>query len=266
MLGQTSDAAPTGSRFPRARHATRSTPERRLRHAALGPLTPPTMAPDQQHWATYDPVALPNPEAALQLIQQPARWPDIASAAGRFTALRVGGLLGQTFEIEVIAKPAPRSPIFTRGYVTCSAAHIPTAEGGQADLQNAVAELTERYQAGAGASARPILPADAQPLALVILTTHDGHFLGPALSHLLVWRDARGAWIRDIGAWDHLAPHLAAAYRVAGRAAQQMFWGPTPPPGSMLAQLAAVSATSGWDDQPPATAPDRSRSDSPQPR
>jgi hypothetical protein len=256
-----------GIAFPTSTARDAFTPERRLRHAALGPLTPPTMTPDQQHWATYDPVALANPEAALQLIQQPARWPDIGSAAGRFTALRAGDLLGQTFEIEVIAKPAPRSPIFTRGYVTCTTAHIPTAEGGQAPLQNAVAELTNRYQAGAGASARPILPADAQPLALVILTTHKGHFLGSALSHLLVWRDARGAWIRDVGAWDHLAPHLAAAYRVAGRrAAQQMFWGPTPPPGSMLAQLATVSATSGWDDQPPATAPDRSRSDSPQPQ
>src|SRR6202020_41928 len=137
-------------------------------------------------------------------------------------------------------------------------AHIPTAERGQADLQNAVAELNDRYQAASSASARPTLPSDAQPLALVILTTHDGHFLGPALSHLLVWRDARGAWIRDVGAWDHLAPHL--------RAAQQTCWGPTPPPRSMLAQLAAVSSTSGWDDQAPATAPDRSRSDSPQPR
>jgi hypothetical protein len=255
-----------GIAFPTSTARDAFTPERRLRHAALGPLTPPTMTPDKQHWATYDSVALPDPEAALRLLGQPARWPDIASAAGRFTALRPGGLLGQTFEIEVIAKPAPRSPVFTRGYVTCTTAHIPTAESGQADLQNAVAELNDRYQAGASASARPILPSDAQPLALVILTTHDGHFLGPALSHLLVWRDARGAWIRDVGAWDHLAPHLAAAYRLAGRAAQQTFWGPTPPPRSMLAQLAAVSSTSGWDDQAPATAPDRSRSDSPQPR
>jgi hypothetical protein len=153
-----------GIAFPTSTARDAFTPERRLRHAALGPLTPPTMTPDKQHWATYDSVALPDPEAALRLLGQPARWPDIASAAGRFTALRPGGLLGQTFEIEVIAKPAPRSPVFTRGYVTCTTAHIPTAESGQADLQNAVAELNDRYQAGASASARPILPSDAQPL------------------------------------------------------------------------------------------------------
>jgi hypothetical protein len=93
-------------------------PERRLRHAALGPLTPPRTPPDNQHWATYDPVALPHPEAALRLLADLARWPDIASAGGRFTALRAGGLLGQTFEIEVVAERAPRSPVFTRGYVT----------------------------------------------------------------------------------------------------------------------------------------------------
>ena len=63
------------------------------------------------------------------------------------------------------------------------------------------------------------------------------------------WRDEHGAWIRDIGAWDPLAPHLAAAYRLAGQSAQRQSWGPTPPARSMLAQLAAVSSQSGGDDQ-----------------
>ena len=75
-----------------------------------------------------------------------------------------------------------------------------------------------------------------------MLTTHDGHFLGPARSHLLVWRDGDGTWIRDVGAWDPLAPHLALAYQAAGRAAQHAVWGPEPPARSMLAQLALVSA------------------------
>jgi hypothetical protein len=68
--------------------------------------------------------------------------------------------------------------------------------------------------------------------------THAGHFLGRALSHLLVWRDDGGTWIRDVGAWDPLTPHLAAAYHTAGKVAQRQFWGPAPVERSMLAQLA----------------------------
>jgi hypothetical protein len=253
-----------GIAFPTATARDLFTPERRLHHAALGPLTPPLMTPDKQHWATYDPVALPDPGAALRLLQRPERWPDIASAGGRFTALRSGGLLGQTFEIEVVAEPTPRSPVFTRGYVTCTT--LVAANDDPVRLATAITDLHDRYRAGAGDTARPILPPDAEPLALVILTTHEGHFLGRALSHLLIWRDQNATWIRDIGAWDRLAPHLAAAYRVAGRAAQHEFWGPAPPARSMLAQLAVVSSQIDSDAQPPATAPDRSGSDNPSPR
>jgi hypothetical protein len=75
----------------------------------------------------------------------------------------------------------------------------------------------------------------------VVLTTHRGHFLGAALSHLLVWRDAAGAWIRDSGAWDPLPLHLASTYKAAGRTAQRAFWGPAHPERSMLAQLAGAT-------------------------
>ena len=208
-------------------------PERRLRRAALGALTPPARSHAEQHWATYDAVALRDVDAALQLLLEPARWPDIGYAAGQFTALRSTGLHGQTFEIEVVAEPTRRSPVFTRGYVTCTALHT----GGD-DLYAAVDQLQRRYREGAGEEARPILPPGAEPLALAVLTTHHGHFLGRGLSHLLVWRDSKGAWIRDIGAWDPLPPHLAATYAAVGRTDQQEFWGPTPPERSMLAQLA----------------------------
>ena len=216
-------------------------PERRLRHAALGPLTPPCRAPAHQHWATYDPVELVDPQSALGLLRDPARWTDIGCASGRFTALRSGGLLGQTFEIEVVAHPSRRSPVFTRGYVTCTSVALNGGAGAAASgPRRAVDELRGRYEAGAGDDAPPMLPPDAEPLALIVLTTHAGHFLGSAQSHLLVWQDAHGAWIRDIGAWDPLPRHLATTYRVAGRAAQRAFWGPAHPARSMLAQLAAV--------------------------
>jgi hypothetical protein len=213
------------------------TPERRLRRAALGPLTPPALEPGREHWSTYDPVALPDVEGALELLGSPWRWPDMGCAGGRFTPLRSGGLAGQTFEIEVAAEPTPRSPIFTRGYVTCTFAKVKPGER----LEGAVTSLAERYQRGAESGAPPILPEGAEPLALVVLTTHRGHFLGAALSHLLVWRDAAGAWIRDVGAWDPLPFHLASTYRAAGRTAQRAFWGPAPPEKSMLAQLAMVA-------------------------
>jgi hypothetical protein len=216
-------------------------PERRLRRAPLRAVTPPRRDPAHQHWATYDPVRLPNPDGALAFLQTPARWPDIGCATGRFTALRGGGLLGQTFEIEVVAGPAARLPVFTRGFVTCTFAAVRGASATQdRELEEAVDELDGSYHAGAGARARPLLDGTAEPLALIVLTTHAGHFLGPGLSHLLVWRDGDGAWIRDVGAWDPLTPHLAAAYRTAGKTAQRQFWGPTPAERSMLAQLAQV--------------------------
>jgi hypothetical protein len=124
--------------------------------------------------------------------------------------------------------------VFTRGYVTCT--QLETGDG----LAAAVADLAERYHASTGPDARPVLPEGAEPLALVVLTTHAGHFLGRALSHLLVWRESGGAFIRDVGAWDRLPPYLAAAYAGAGRVAQHQFWGPEPPERSMLAQLAQV--------------------------
>jgi hypothetical protein len=216
-------------------------PEQRLRRAPLRALTPPRHDPARQHWVTYDPVKLPRPDAALAFLQAPARWPDMASAGGRFTALRGGGLLGQTFEIEVAAGPAARLPVFTRGFVTCTFAAVRGASAKQdRELEWAVDALDGRYRAGAGSGSRPLLGDGSEPLALVILTTHAGHFLGPALSHLLVWRDHEGAWIRDVGAWDPLTPHLAAAYRTAGKTSQQEFWGPAPAERSMLAQLAQV--------------------------
>jgi hypothetical protein len=86
------------------------------------------------------------------------------------------------------------------------------------------------------------LPDGATPAALIELTSHSGHFLGRARSHLLVFTQDGGAFIRDIGCWDALPGHLAAAYAAAGREAQATFWGPEPAELSVLAQLARVTS------------------------
>lgn len=206
-------------------------PALRQRHSALGPLTPPTCPEGEREWETYDPVALPDPDAALAFVRDPARWPDFGSELGRFTAVRAGGLDGQTFEIEINVQPMPRLPIFTRGYVTCTEVH----RAGRS-LERRVAELAVHID---------VLPADASPLALVVLTTHHGHFLGRALSHLLVFESAGRAFIRDVGCWDPLPWHLRKGYEHGGQDAQVAFWGPQPPRRSMLAQLAVVSTAQG---------------------
>ena len=204
-------------------------PERRLRDAALGPITPPAAA--TRRWSTYPPVPLPSAEATIAALSDPSRWPDFGCALGRFTALRDRGLAGQTFEIEVVAHPAPRTPVFTRGYVTATGLH---------DDPATIAEIL-----GAAELDEPALPAGATPRILLELTTHGGHFLGAAVSRLVIWEDADGAWIRDVGEWDPLPAHLAVPFRLAGRAAQHAFWGGGAPHESMLHQLALAASAPG---------------------
>jgi hypothetical protein len=214
-------------------------PELRLRRAALGALTPHRAPHPDRHVGTYPPVALPDPAAALELVLDPPRWPDMGCAGGRFTPLRSGGLLGQTFEIEVVAEPIPRGLLHTRGYVTCTA--LSTRGGpGEERLAERVAE-TERLLSARGLA--PALPPAATPLAYVELTTHAGHFLGPGVSRLIAFEQpGAGAFIRDVGSWDPLPAHLSMAFERAGREAQAAFWGPEDPERSMLAQLALVTA------------------------
>jgi hypothetical protein len=204
-------------------------PSLRLAPAALGALDAPKAPPERRHWSTYPPVHLPNGDAALRLLADPARWPDMGSAGGHFTAVRAGALRHNTFEIDVTAAVVPRAPIFTRAYVTCTAVY----RRGRA-LADAVAALS--------AHVPEALPEGAVPVTLVELTSHRGHFLGRARSNLLVFRHAGDTFIRDIGYWDPLAPHLAAAYASAGRAAQAAFWGTEPEELSVLAQLARVTS------------------------
>jgi hypothetical protein len=204
-------------------------PAMRLSHARLGPLDPPREPDGERQWTTYPPVRLPDPEAALRLLEDPARWPDIGSAAGHFTALRRGTLAGNTFEMDVSAALIPRAAIFSRAYVTCTELHRPGPQ-----LDEAVRALDRHVP---GAFAPP-----AAPLLLIRLTSHSGHFLGRALSHLVVFDLDGMAFIRDVGTWDALPAHLATAYAAAGRDAQATFWGPEPEELSVLAQLARVTS------------------------
>jgi hypothetical protein len=199
-----------------------------LRHGTLRALTPPSLPPEQQVWATYPPVPLPNPAAALELLSEPARWPDIASASGRFVPVRAGGLAGQTFEILLSLHPSPHTLVTTRGYVTCTDLHT-----GGPGLAGAVAELNAHVSA---------VPDRAEPLAVIELTTHDGHFMGRGISRLVVYAEDGGAFVRDVGSWDPLPPHLAAGHKAGGHKAQVAFWGPAKPDLGMLAQLALVTA------------------------
>ncbi len=220
-----------GIAFPTVADREAFDPSSRLPFTALGDLDPPRRPPAEQQWSDYAAVPLTSAERTAALMQQPERWPDVAAEGGRFTALRPGGLDGQTFEIEIIAIPAPRAPVYTRGYVTATR----VLRRGDPGLPAFLDELAS----GAGA---PAVPGGADVHLAVELTTHAGHFLGRGLSRLLVWEDEHGAWLRDVGSWDPLPVELAAPYRFAGEAAQHAFWGPDKPDQSMLVQLARASA------------------------
>jgi hypothetical protein len=220
-----------GIAFPTVADREAFDPSARLVHAALGALAPPERPAGERHWSDYAPVPLASADRTAALMLQPERWPDVAAEAGRFTALRRGGLRDQTFEIEIIAIPAPRAPVYTRGYVTATR----VLQRGDPGMDAFVDALTR--DAGTPACAH-----DADVHLAVELTTHTGHFLGRGRSNLLVWEDADGAWLRDVGAWDPLPAELAAPYRLGGDAAQHAFWGPDDPERSMLVQIARASA------------------------
>ena len=221
-----------GIAFPDVAARRAFSPESRLRKGALAPISPPAVPPAEQVWSTYAPVEVPSAARAAALLLQPERWPDFASALGRVTPVRSGGLLGQTFEIEVVVPTVPRLSILTRGYVTATRLETSDAPAG---LQAMIAELSH----GLGT---PSVPSGSRVVAACELTTHEGHFIGPARSRLIVWEEPDGrAFIRDIGSWDPMRWPVAATFRHGGRAAQHAFWGEGRPEESMLHQLAAAA-------------------------
>jgi hypothetical protein len=214
-------------------------PEYRMRHARLGELTPPVRDRKEQVWHTYKPVAIASAQRTLAGLAAPETWPDYGSDLGRFTAMRSGGLAGQTFEIEVISALSPRTPAILRGYVTVT--RFFTRDDDPSDLEHYAARLSElmvRY----GRDEPPAFPPGCTPLAVICLDTHEGHFMGRARNRLLAYELDGQAYLRAAGTWDDMPVTLEHAYRTAGRRAQQAFWGDERPESSMLQQIALRTA------------------------
>ena len=211
-------------------------PEYRLRHARLGAPTPPQLPRNEQVWHTYNPVEVSSASDTLAAIARPETWPDYASDLGRFTAVRSGGLAGQTFEIEVISALTPRTPAILRGYVTVT--RFFTRDDHPAELEHyaaRVSELMVRY----GRDQPPAYPPGCTPLAVICLDTHEGHFMGRGRNRLLAYELDGRSYLRAAGTWDDMPVTLGQAYRSQGRKAQQAFWGDERPESSMLEQIAS---------------------------
>jgi hypothetical protein len=221
-----------GIAFPDAASREAFAPESRLRKGALAAMSPPSVPTGDQVWGTYAPVEVPSASGAAGLLMRPERWPDFASALGQFTPVRADGLLGQTFEIEIVVPTLPRAPILTRGYVT--ATRLETL-----DSPDGLASMMSELESGLGA---PAIPPGGRAVVACELTTHDGHFIGPARSRLIVWDEPDGrAYIRDVGSWDPMRWPVATSFRHGGRVAQHAFWGEGAPQDSMLHQLARTA-------------------------
>jgi len=192
-------------------------PEERLRGARLGELTPPTAPGREQTWHTYPPVPVSSAERVIAALSRVETWPDYAAEVGRFTPLRSCGLAGQTFEIEVVAHPTSRTPVFTRGYVTIE--NLVTRDN-RADLDAYVAALNDKMT----------------------------RFGCAARNRLLLYEQDGQAYLRAAGTWDPMPWYVDQGYRRAGYDAQHAFWGQGAPEQSMLHQIALAVARGGGDD------------------
>ena len=112
-----------------------------------------------------------------------------------------------------------------------------------AELTAWAEHLNERL--AAGESQGVALPAGAEALVGIELTSHVGHFLGAATSNVLLFEERGQAYLRDVGGWDPLPAHLELAYRTCGADAQRAFWGDGDPDDSMLQGFAAAEGARG---------------------
>ena len=221
--------------FRSLEHKQAYEPEVRLQQAQPGPLAPPREPTADQVWSTYPPVEVADAAATVAALEAVDQWPEYGSNLGRFTALRPGGLRGQTFEIEVIGFPSPRTPVLIRAYVTV--AQLATA----ADEEARDAWLTQlRLGFAARSNAPSPIPDGAEVHAIFALVSHEGHFMGRAKSQLVVYTHDGHSYVRAIGVWDPMPWHLGELYEQVGQASQHAFWGMGAPEESMLHQIAAA--------------------------
>jgi hypothetical protein len=210
-----------GIAFPTVEERDAYDPDRRLALARVGDLTPEQAPLAEQVWHTYPPVAMPSAEGVIAALTQTETWPDYASEIGRFTPLRPGGLLGQTFEIDVAAGTEAGRPVFTRGYVTITDLVTPEDPPALRDWFAALEDGLARY----GNDEPRAVPEGGEPLVGFDLTTHAGHFMGRGHNRLLLYTLDGQAYVRAAGTWDAMPWHLERAYKVAGQDAQHAFWG-----------------------------------------
>jgi len=224
-----------GIAFPSAEEREAYDPGCRLALAKLGELTAETAPLDEQTWHTYPPVEMPSVEGVVGALTRPETWPDYASELGRFTPLRAGGLLGQTFEIEVAAGTDKPLPVWTRGYVTITSLVTP-------EDPTALRNWFEALEAGfAKHGEGPVLPKGAEPVVGFDLTTHAGHFMGSGHNRLVLYTHEGRVFVQAAGTWDPMPWHLDKAYKSQGSDAQHAFWGQDDHL-SMLRQLALAVA------------------------
>jgi hypothetical protein len=231
-----------GIAFPTVEEKADHDPEVRLAQARVGALTPPVAPVEEQIWHTYPPVEVPDATATAAAVLAVEHWPDYASELGRFTPLRRRGLDGQTFEIEVVGFPSPRTPVFTRGYVTVTT--LVTAD--DPDARDAWVDDVR-----SGFTSRPTelppIPDGAEVHAGFDLTCHEHHFMGNAKNRLVLYSHEGRAYLRAAGTWDPMQRHLAELYERVGRYSQHAFWGMESPRESMLHQIAARVARDAAD-------------------
>jgi hypothetical protein len=212
-------------------------PEARLESGALAELSPPVSPPSEQTWLAYEPVEVPSVERVAAALRRPETWQDYGSEIGHFTAVRAGGLEGQTFETQVVAEIVPHVPTFTRGYVTVTRI---LDQGDRPALQAYVADVTGTL-AVQGLESRAV-PEGGRAGLVIELTTHNGHFIGNAISRLVLFEHAGRSYIRDVGSWDPMPWFIRLPYHVQGENAQHAFWGLGTPRQSMLHQIALATA------------------------
>jgi hypothetical protein len=212
-------------------------PEDRLESGALAELSPPVGTAAEQSWLAYEPVEVSSVERVAAALRSPETWQDYGCEIGRFTAVRTGGLDGQTFEIEVVAEIVPHAPMFTRGYVTVTQI-LDRADGSELDAYIVAANAALADHGDEGAA----VPEGGKAALVIELTTHTGHFIGKAISRLVLFEHAGKAYLRDVGNWDPMPWYIRLPYHMQGEKAQHAFWGMGAPRQSMLHQIALATA------------------------